>query len=110
VTLAINAVAAAMSFIAANPNLAAAPATVAPARPNFTPAAADRGQFPAREGVLNNLAAAFDALTRTPGGDLGGFRARIYSAIAVAAADVNSDIHSLAEERRKQAAAAAGKN
>jgi hypothetical protein len=58
-------------------------------RPNFTPPARPAPQRNVMlEGALNNLQTAFDALARSGGGDLGGFRARMNTDIANAASDL----------------------
>ena len=103
ITRAIADVNAATAFLAAHKELAAAPATPPTVQPVFEVPADERGQFAAREGVLNNLKTAFAALTRAPGGDLGGLRAKIFSDIATAATDVAADVHILTLERRKAA-------
>jgi hypothetical protein len=59
------------------------------ARPNFTPPARPAPQRNVMlEGALHNLHTAFDTLTRSGAGDLGGFRTRMSTDIATAASDL----------------------
>jgi len=102
VTLATEDVNAAIALLDANPAKARLPPTPPTVTPDFTVPATYRGHFPGRETVLENLVAAFDALKRAPGGDLGGLRTKIYGEIAAAALDVIRDID--VEARRRESA------
>jgi hypothetical protein len=85
---------AAIAFTRSHPD--SSPAPPAPAtRPNFT---ATPPPAPLRNAMLysalNSLRFAFDALSRTPGGDIGGFRTKLNADIATAAAGLVQGINS----------------
>jgi hypothetical protein len=78
----------------ASPDAGTAPAPIG-ARPDFTPPprpAPNRNGM--LEAALQNLGTAFDALGRTGGGTLGGFREKIDTDIAAAAAQLIAGINS----------------
>ncbi len=85
---------AAIAFSKSHPDSSPAPIPPA-ARPNFT---ATPPPAPLRNAMLysalTSLRFAYDALSRTPGGDLGGFRTKINADIATAAAGLVSGIDS----------------
>jgi len=85
---------AAIAFTKSHPDSSLAPPTPA-ARPNFT---ATPPPAPLRNAMLysalNSLRFAYDALSRTPGGDIGGFRTKLNADIATAAAGLVQGINS----------------
>lgn len=90
--MALGDVEAAINFAGSHPGGAPSPVPQTE-RPNFVAPprpAPDRNVM--LEAALTNLEAAFDALGRAPGGDLGGFRAKTNSDIATAAQDLMAGI------------------
>jgi uncharacterized membrane protein len=86
---------AAMAFSKSHPDSSPAAPSPAATRPNFT---ATPPPAPLRNAMLysalNSLRFAYDALLRTPGGDIGGFRTKINADIATAAAGLVQGINS----------------
>jgi probable HAF family extracellular repeat protein len=83
----------AITFSNRHPETATAPSAPA-TRPDFTPPprpAPQRNEM--LEGALSNLQMAFDALDRSTGGDLGGFRAKLNADIAAATKDLMTAIN-----------------
>ena len=100
--LAIDEITAGIAFYADHPD-AGAP-SIPVASPDFTPPARPAPNRNAGlEIALNNLKMAFDTLARAPGGDLGGFRAKINNAIAAAANDIVTGINAANAEFRTRA-------
>jgi len=85
---------AAIAFSKSHPDSSPAPPPTG-ARPNFT---ATPPPAPLRNAMLysalNSLRFAYDALSRTTGGDIGGFRTKLNADIATAAAGLVSGINS----------------
>ncbi len=90
---------AAMAYLEQHPDAAAAPPVPPKTTPEFDPPPSQRGQYPGRQVTLNNLKEDFERLTKTPGGDLGGSREKIYSAIAAAANETIGEMIAMTQER-----------
>jgi hypothetical protein len=78
---------AAIQFAAEHPD-AAAVAPTAMVKPNFNPPTT--AGAPNLRAALNSLSAAFDELTRAPGGDLGGNRGKVHDGIAATVKTIHS--------------------
>ena len=84
---------AAIDFMDRHPEVASIPAPPA-TRPDFTPPPRPAPQQNVMlERALTDLSSAFDSLARSPGGDLGGFRAKVNDGITLAAKDVLAGIN-----------------
>lgn len=92
ITGAIEDAAAAEEFLKKHPEAASVPPDPPKIVPRFEPPESERGRFPGREIPLNILRNDFEMLNAIPGGDLGGYRAKIHAAIASAASETIADI------------------